>query len=203
MNKKYGYVRISTKEQNEIRQIIAMHECGIDDKFIFIDKQSGKDFDRPQYKKMLKQLSCGDTLFVHSIDRLGRNYNDIIAQWRYITTVRKADIVVIDMPLLDTRQKTMGLTGTFISDIVLQILSYVAEIEKDNIAKRQAEGIAAAKLNGVRFGRTSIPMPPNFPERYFALKQAGLSNASIAEHFGISLSLLYNWKRKHITNHQK
>ena len=139
MNKNYGYIRVSTKEQNESRQLLAMHEAGIEKEMIYIDKQSGKDFLRPQYKRMMRRLRSGDAVFILSIDRLGRNYEEIIEQWKIITSEKQADIVVLDMPLLDTRQRDKDLTGVFISNLVLQILSYVAQTERENIRKRQAE----------------------------------------------------------------
>lgn len=161
--KVYGYIRVSTREQNEDRQKIALLEMGIPEKQIFMDKLSGKDFERPSYKKLLKKLDENSTLFVKSIDRLGRNYEDLIKQWGIITKEKRADIVVLDMPILDTRREK-NLLGTFISDIVLSLLSYVAENERMNIKQRQAEGIAAAKERGVKFGRPSIPFPDNFDE---------------------------------------
>lgn len=157
----YGYIRVSSKDQNEDRQIIAMKEAGISEKNIFIDKQSGKDFDRPQFQKLYSKLKDGDVLYVKSIDRLGRNYEDIQTWWRRITRFREADIVVLDMPLLDTR-RGKDLMGTFLSDIVLQVLSFVAQNERENIKQRQAEGIAAAKARGVRFGRPPGEVPDNF-----------------------------------------
>ena len=159
----YGYMRVSTREQNEERQRIALLEMGVPEKQIYMDKQSGKDFDRTQYKRLLRKLDCNSVLFVKSIDRLGRNYADLNEQWCTITKEKGADIVVIDMPLLDTRREK-NLLGTFISDIVLALLSYVAENERINIKQRQAEGIAAAKARGVKFGRSSVPLPPNFYE---------------------------------------
>lgn len=159
--KVYGYMRVSTKEQNEDRQKIALMEMGVPEKRIYIDKTSGKDFERKQYKRLLRKLDGNSVLYVKSIDRLGRNYADLNEQWRIITKEKKADIVVIDMPLLDTRREK-NLLGTFISDIVLALLSYVAENERINIKQRQAEGIAAAKARGVKFGRPSIPIPDNF-----------------------------------------
>ncbi|MBQ1678379.1 MAG: recombinase family protein [Oscillospiraceae bacterium] len=155
----YGYVRVSTREQNEERQLIAMREFGVDR--IFTDKQSGKDFDRPQYQKLLRKLKKDDVLVIKSIDRLGRNYDDILVQWRVITKEKQAAIVVLDMPLLDTRQNR-DLTGTLIADIVLQLLSYVAQTEREFIRQRQKEGIAAAKARGVRFGREAMPIPAEF-----------------------------------------
>ena len=151
----YGYARVSTREQNEERQIISLVEYGIDKQNIFIDKQSGKDFERKNYKRLIKKLKTGDVLVVKSIDRLGRNYTEIIEQWHYITQTLVVDIVVLDMPLLDTT-KSKDLLGTLISDIVLQLLSYVAENERNTIRQRQAEGIAAAKKRGVKFGRPKI-----------------------------------------------
>lgn len=160
-NKIYGYVRVSSTDQNEERQMVALAEAGVAEKNIFMDKQSGKSFDRPQYKKIVKKLKAGDLLYVLSIDRLGRNYEEIQNQWRIITKEIGADICVLDMPLLDTRQGK-DLMGTFIADLVLQILSFVAQSERENIKKRQEQGIAAAKAKGVRFGRPEIPVPDNF-----------------------------------------
>lgn len=157
----YGYVRVSTRDQNEERQLIALREFGIDSRLIFMDKLSGKDFNRPEYKRLIKRLRPDDVLVVMSIDRLGRNYGEILEQWRIITKEKNADIVVLDMPLLDTR-KNRDLTGTLIADIVLQLLSYVAETERDFIRKRQAEGIAAAMARGVRFGALPKPRPEEF-----------------------------------------
>lgn len=160
-NKIYGYVRVSSTDQNEERQMVALAEAGVLEKNIFMDKQSCKSFDRPQYKKLVKKLKTGDLLYVLSIDRLGRNYEEIQNQWRIITKEMGADICVLDMPLLDTRQGK-DLMGTFIADLVLQILSFVAQSERENIKKRQEQGIAAAKAKGVRFGRPEIPIPDNF-----------------------------------------
>ena len=157
----YGYIRVSTKEQNEDRQLIALNEYNVPEKNIYMDKQSGKDFDRKQYKRMLRAVKENDLIIIKSIDRLGRNYAEILEQWRMITKIKKADIFVIDMPILDTR-RGKDLMGTFLSDIVLQVLSFVAESERDNIKQRQAEGIAAAKAKGVKFGRPPKELPPNF-----------------------------------------
>lgn len=157
----YGYVRVSTREQNEQRQMIAMKEYGVEEARIYTDKQSGKDFARKNYKRLLRRLKSGDTLVIKSIDRLGRNYEEILEQWRCITKEKQAAIVVLDMPLLDTRQ-TRDLTGTLIADLVLQLLSYVAQTERESIRQRQAEGIAAAKNRGVKFGRPERPLPDNF-----------------------------------------
>ena len=163
MGNVYGYVRVSTKDQNEDRQLIALQEMSIPEKNIFVDKQSGKDFKRPMYKRMLRKIKKDDLLYVKSIDRLGRNYVEILEQWRILTKEKGIDIVVLDMPLLDTR-RGKDLMGTFLSDIVLQVLSFVAENERENIRQRQAEGIAAAKARGVKFGRPPLPLPDNFYE---------------------------------------
>ena len=166
----YGYIRVSTKEQNEDRQMIALREVGVPEKNIFMDKQSGKDFNRPQYRKLLRKLKKDDLLYIKSIDRLGRNYEEILQQWRYLTKDKGIDIVVLDMPLLDTR-RGKDLMGTFLSDIVLQVLSFVAENERTNIRQRQAEGIAAAKARGVRFGRPEKEIPDDFEEIVAAWEQ--------------------------------
>ena len=157
----YGYMRVSSKEQNEDRQKIALTEMGVPENNIYMDKQSGKDFERTQYKRLLRKLNENSVLYIKSIDRLGRNYGELNEQWRIITKEKKADIVVIDMPLLDTRREK-NLLGTFISDVVLALLSYAAENERTNIKQRQAEGIAAAKARGVKFGRPPLPIPQNF-----------------------------------------
>ena len=161
----YGYVRVSAKDQNEDRQIIAMREVGVSEKNIYMDKQSGKDFKRKQYKRLVRKMKKDDLLYIKSIDRLGRNYEEIIKQWRYLTKEKRIDIIVLDMPLLDTR-RGKDLMGTFLSDIVLQVLSFVAENERSNIRQRQAEGIAAAKARGVKFGRPPKPLPENFHTVY-------------------------------------
>lgn len=181
----YGYVRVSTKEQNEDRQLIAMRTYGVAEKNIVVEKESGKDFQRPRYRQLLKKLKQGDILVVKSIDRLGRNYEEILEQWRIITKEKGVSIVVLDMPLLDTRQGR-DLTGTLISDIVLQLLSYVAQTERENTRQRQMEGIAAAKARGVRFGNPPLRMPEGFE----ALKkqwQAGkISSREAGKKLGIS-----------------
>ena len=161
MGNLYGYIRVSTRDQNEDRQLIALRELKIPEKNIFMDKQSGKDFNRPQYKRLVRKLKKDDLLYIKSIDRLGRNYAEILEQWRLLTQTKGADIVVLDMPLLDTR-RGKDLMGTFLSDIVLQVLSFVAENERTNIRQRQAEGITAAKARGVKFGRPPLPIPQNF-----------------------------------------
>ena len=176
----YGYIRVSTKEQNADRQIIAMNKLHIQKKNLFIDKQSGKDFARPQYLKLLQKLKKDDLLYIKSIDRLGRNYSEILEQWRILTKNRKIDIVVIDMPLLDTR-RGKDLMGTFLSDIVLQVLSFVAENERTNIKQRQAEGIAAAKARGVKFGRPATPLPNNFVQVYADWKDGKITGTAAAK----------------------
>jgi DNA invertase Pin-like site-specific DNA recombinase len=191
---KYGYVRVSTKDQNEARQIIALSEYGIEQKYIYMDKQSGKNFDRPQYQKMLRKLKKDDTLVIKSIDRLGRNYEEILAQWRCITKEKQANIVVLDMPLLDTAQ-SRDLTGTLIADIVLQLLSYVAQTEREFIRQRQAEGIAAAKARGVRFGRKPLQHPENFEEVLTAWNAKELSARSAARQLGVTHNTFLNWAR--------
>lgn len=191
MNSKvYGYVRVSTREQNIERQIISLLKAEIDRKNIYIDKQSGKDFRRPAYKKMIKHVREGDLIIIKSIDRLGRNYQEIMEQWRIITKEKKADIRIQDMPLLDTT-KTKDLLGTFISDVVLQLLSFVAENERVNIRQRQAEGIAAAKAKGVRFGKPVIPLPDNFPELYQEWIQSHISLEELANICNMGRSTMY------------
>lgn len=180
-SKIYGYIRVSSKDQNEDRQLIALHGRGVKDDYIYIDKKSGKDFNRPQYKKLMKKLKPGDLLMIQSIDRLGRNYEEVQNQWRVLTKEKEVDICVIDMPLLDTRQGK-DLLGTFIADLVLQILSFVAQNEREYIRKRQAEGIAAAKAKGVKFGRKPLPLPDNFHEvhRAWRSKKLTLKQAAAA-----------------------
>lgn len=194
---KYGYVRISSKEQNVDRQLIAMQEFVSNKKNIFIDKHSGKDFDRPAYKELLRKLKSGDVFFVKSIDRLGRNYDEILEQWRIITKVKQADIYVVDFPLLDTRKKgDNGLTGAFIADLVLQILSYVAQTEREFIHQRQAEGIAAAKLRGQQMGRPSITLPDNFYSIALRCKNGEISVAFGAKECNMNRSTFYKYLRQ-------
>ena len=183
----YGYVRVSTREQNEGRQIIAMKEFGVAAEHIVLDKQSGKDFDRPGYRRLMRKLKAGDTLVIKSIDRLGRNYEEILEQWRLLTKEKLASIVVLDMPLLDTRQGR-DLTGTLIADIVLQLLSYVAQTERENIRQRQAEGIAEAKAKGVRFGPPCHPLPDSFEELRQAWRNKRMTLRAAAEACGIPKS---------------
>ena len=190
MGKTYGYVRVSTKEQNEDRQVLALNEVEVPKENIYMDKQSGKDFNRPMYQHLLKKIKEGDLLYVKSIDRLGRNYEEILEQWRIITKDRKADIAVLDMPLLDTR-RGRDLMGTFLSDIVLQVLSFVAENERGNIRQRQKEGIEAAKLRGVKFGRPPKPLPENFVQVYKRWLKKEINGIQAAELCEMSVPTFY------------
>lgn len=183
----YGYVRVSSREQNEDRQMIALREVKVPPGNIFVDKQSGKDFERPKYKIMLRKLKKDDLLYIKSIDRLGRNYEEILEQWRILTKEKKVDIVILDMPLLDTR-RGKDLMGTFLSDIVLQVLSFVSENERTNIRKRQAEGIAAAKARGVQFGRPPKSLPENFHQVYQQWKNGMITGTTAAKKCGMPLS---------------
>lgn len=183
----FGYIRVSSRDQNEDRQLIALKELAIPEKNIFIDKQSGKDFKRPQYRKMIRRVRKDDLLYIKSIDRLGRNYAEILEQWRILTKDKGIDIVVLDMPLLDTR-RGKDLMGTFLSDIVLQVLSFVAENERTNIRQRQAEGIAAAKARGVRFGRPPSRLPDNFHDVYQRWKNGKIPGTSAAKECNMPLS---------------
>ena len=194
--RKYAYLRVSTKEQNVDRQILALEQYHILKKNIYCDYQSGKDFERPEYQKLLRKLKEGDLLIVKSIDRLGRNYNDILSQWQYITKEIKADIMVLDMELLDTRQKTGNLTGTLIADLVLQIFAYVAQMEREFICQRQAEGIAAARRKGKKLGRPEKEMPDEFSKICRRCKQGELSTRQAAELLGVSHSTFYRKYRK-------
>lgn len=187
MGNLYGYIRVSTKDQNEDRQLLALKELAIPPRNLFIDKQSGKDFERPQYRQMIRKLKKDDLLYIKSIDRLGRNYSEILEQWRIVTKEKGVDIVVLDMPLLDTR-RGKDLMGTFLSDVVLQILSFVAENERINIRQRQAEGIAAAKARGVRFGRPPRPLPENFLPLYQEWKRGNITASMAANLCGMPLS---------------
>ncbi len=187
----FGYMRVSTREQNEDRQKLALLEAGVPSGRIYMDKQSGKDFDRAQYKRLLRRLDGNSVLFIKSIDRLGRNYADLNEQWRVITKEKGADIVVIDMPLLDTRREK-NLLGTLISDIVLALFSYVAENERTNIRTRQAEGIAAAKAKGVQFGRPSLPLPDNFEEVRKIWRMGEISMREAAKACGLNPKTFYS-----------
>ena len=191
----YAYIRVSSKDQNEARQRDAMKNLGIVPWNIFCDKQSGKDFDRPMYRRMVKRMKKDDVLYIKSIDRLGRDYDGIIEQWRHLVRDKGIDIVVLDMPLLDTR-KSKDLLGTFLSDIVLQLLSYVAENERNNIKKRQAEGIAAAKQRGKSFGRPSNPLPSNFQDVVAAVDRGEISGLAAAHMCGMTKSTFQYQRRK-------
>ena len=192
----YGYARVSSMDQNEGRQMIALHEAAVLERNIFMDKQSGKDFDRPNYKKLVKKLKAGDLLYVLSIDRLGRNYEEIQTQWRILTKEIGIDICVLDMPLLDTRNGK-DLMGTFIADLVLQILSFVAQSERENIRKRQAEGIAAAKAKGIKFGRPEKSVPNDFSKIVKAWEQKKLTLAEVLKQCNISESTFYRKLREY------
>lgn len=187
----YAYIRVSTKDQKTDRQLDSMRRLNIPAKNIFVDKQSGKDFDRPRYRRLMKRVKAEDVIYVKSIDRLGRNYSEILQQWAFITREKKADIVVLDMPLLDTRQKDGDLMGVFIADLVLQILSYVAQTERDFIKKRQAEGIAAAKERGVKFGAKEIDMPPEFEQVKEKWEKGEISLTAGGRLLGVSRSTFY------------
>ena len=191
----YGYVRVSTRDQNEARQLVAMKEFGVPDDCVYMDKQSGKDFNRPRYQELVQRLQPNDVLVVKSIDRLGRNYEDILEQWRVITKEKQAAIVVIDMPLLDTRQGR-DLTGTLIADIVLQLLSYVAETERNFIRQRQAEGIAAAKARGQRFGRPKKVRSEEYHDLVAQWKDGRLSATDAAQCLGVARNTFMKWVRE-------
>lgn len=186
----YGYVRVSTNEQNEGRQMLAMNTVQVPEENIYLDKQSGKDFKRPMYRRLLRRLKQDDVLYIKSIDRLGRNYEEVLEQWRVLTKEKKVDIVVLDMPLLDTR-RGKDLMGTFLSDIVLQVLSFVAENERKNIKERQREGIEAAKLRGVRFGRPEKPVPDNFRQAYGKWAAGEISGREAAQQCNMPFSSFY------------
>ena len=195
MSKKYGYVRVSSVDQNEERQLIEMRKVGVPEDHIFIDKQSGKNFDRPNYKRLVRRLKEGDLLYILSIDRLGRNYEEIQNQWRILTKEKGVDIVVIDMPLLDTRQGK-DLMGTFIADLVLQILSFVAQSEREKIRERQKQGIAAAKARGVQFGRPEKELPADFPKLVKEWENKRLSLQELLKQCGFSEATFYRRLRE-------
>ena len=194
MGQIYGYARVSTKEQNEARQLTALREMGIPSENVYLDKQSGADFERVQNRRMLRRLGPGDTLIVKSIDRLGRNYTEILEQWRIITKSKRAAIVILDMPLLDTRQNR-DLTGQLIADIVLQLLSYVAQTEREFIRQRQAEGIVAARERGVHFGREAAPVSEGFPEILAEWRAKKLGSRAAAERLGVSQTTFLKWAK--------
>lgn len=191
----YGYVRVSSTDQNPERQLIEMRKQEIPDGNIFLDKQSGKDFDRTNWKRLTRRLKAGDVLFIKSIDRLGRNYDDILSVWRSLTKQKNVDIVVLDMPLLDTR-KDKDLMGTVIADIVLQLLSYVAQTEREFIKQRQAEGIAAAKARGVRFGREPMQRPAGYEKAYSEWDRGECSARQAGVYLGVSHKTFLNWARE-------
>lgn len=197
---KYAYVRVSTKDQNTERQFIAIEPLGIKPKNLFTDRQSGKDFNRPAYKRLLRKLKPGDILYVKSIDRLGRNYQEIIEQWRIITKEKQADIKVLDMPLLDTTY-AKDLLGTFVADLVLQVMSFVAEIERENIRQRQAEGIAAARAKGIKWGRTRKELPENFEEIYLRWAMGEMTQERLLEQCGMKKSAFYERVREYRKEH--
>ncbi len=197
----YGYVRVSSIDQNEDRQLVVMCENNVPNGNIYIDKQSGKDFERPQYKKLVKKLKAGDLLYILSIDRLGRNYEEIQKQWRILTKDIGIDICVIDMPLLDTRNGK-DLMGTFIADLVLQILSFVAQSERENIKKRQAQGIVAAKARGVKFGRPESPLPENFDKIIKDWDKGNISTADALKLCDMSTSTFYRRRREYKLIHR-
>lgn len=192
----FGYVRVSAKDQHTDRQMMVMDELGLQKRNIFIDKQSGKDFNRPQYKRMIRKLKAGDIIYIKSIDRLGRNYDDIIEQWRLLTHQMNVHIVVIDFPLLDTRKKDKDITGKFIADLVLQILSYVAQVERENIKQRQKEGIIAAHQKGTRFGRPSKQVPSEFKSVYEEWTQQKISGREAARRLSVDYKTFFKWVKK-------
>lgn len=192
----YAYIRVSTKEQNTDRQLLALEPYHIPKENIYCDHQSGKNFDRPAYQQLIRKIKSGDLLIVKSIDRLGRNYNDILVQWQYITKEIGADILVLDMELLDTRQKAGNLTGTLIADLVLQIFAYVAQTEREFISQRQAEGIAAAKRNGKKFGRPTLVLPAEFESICQQCRSGSISTRQAAKQLGMSHTTFYRKYRK-------
>ena len=191
----YGYVRVSSKDQCEARQVLALREFKVPERNIYMDKMSGKNFNRPQYRRMVRKLKAGDVLVVKSIDRLGRNYEEILEQWRMLTKKKEVDVVVLDMPLLDTRMSGGNLTGVFVADLVLQILSYVAQTERENIRQRQMEGIAAAKQRGVKFGRPKKRVPEEFARLREKWMQKEVSSREAAKRLGISQDTFLRWSK--------
>lgn len=194
--KKYAYIRVSSKDQNIDRQVMAMEGIGLIKKQMIIDYQTGKDFNRQNYRKLVKKLKRGDELYIKSIDRLGRNYDEILAEWRYLTTVKQINIIVLDFPLLDTRLKVNGITGKFLADLVLQVLSYVAQVERENINQRQREGIKIAKEKGVKFGRPKKEYPENFLEVARMWREGNISLRDGAKLLSISHTTFSNWLRE-------
>ena len=194
-NKVYGYARVSARDQNLDRQIGALNEFGVEPSMVLTDKASGKDFNRPAYKRLMRKLRPGDTVVIKSIDRLGRDYEEILVEWRRITKDKQAAVVVLDMPLLDARTAKNGITGVFLSDLVLQLLSYVAQVERENIKQRQAEGIAAAKARGVRFGRPKIPIPDNFEVVLDDYESGRITRKQASENLGVCMTTFDEWRR--------
>lgn len=197
----YGYARVSAKDQNLSRQLDAFKNMGLASKDIYADKASGKNFKRPAYKRLVRSLKSGDVVYIKSIDRLGRNYEEIIDEWRHITRDKKAHIVVLDMPILDTRSEIAGITGVFLTDVVLQVLSYVAQIERENIHQRQAEGIAAAKVRGVKFGRPPIHRPDIYDQIKDAYLHGLITRKEAAARLKVSASTFDNWLRQDRSQH--
>ncbi|MGT2950818.1 resolvase [Streptococcus cuniculi] len=195
---KYGYIRVSTRDQNIDRQLSAMLSEGIEEKYLYIDQSSGKNFNRRAYKQMLAVLMPGDELVIKSIDRLGRNYDEIIKQWNYLVKEKKVDIVVLDFPLLNTNLKIDTITGKFISDLCLQVLSYVAQVERENIKKRQLEGIVEAKKKGIKFGRPNKTCPKEFPEIIKRWKRQEITVQEVANQFKVSKSTVYRWLKNKV-----
>lgn len=192
----YGYARVSAKDQNLARQFDALHEQGLKPESIYADKASGKDFNRPSYRQLMRKLKPGDVVFIKSIDRLGRNYQEIIEEWHSITHKKGANIVVLDMPLLDTRADRDGITSVFITDVVLQVLSYVAQIERENIRQRQAEGIASAKARGVRFGRPKIDRPESYSRTKDDYEKGTITRKEAATRLKISITTFDSWLKE-------
>lgn len=192
----FGYARVSTVEQNPDRQLDALREFGIEERCIYTDKASGKDFNRPAYKKLFKRLKSGDVLVIKSIDRLGRNYTEILEEWRKLTKEKRAAVVVLDMPLLDTRNSKEGITSVFIADLVLQLLSYVAQVERENIRQRQAEGIAAAKARGVRFGRPKLNRPSSYCKTKESYLSGTITRKEAATRLRISIATFDRWLKE-------
>lgn len=193
---KYGYVRVSSRDQNIDRQMSAMLNAGLEKERIFIDKLSGKDFNRPRYQRLVKRLSTGDELYIKSIDRLGRDYDEIIEQWRFLTKMKDIDIIVLDFPLLDTRNQVNGITGKFIADLVLQILSYVAQVERENIHQRQMEGIKEAKAKGIHFGRPVNDLPEGFEEVYNLWKSKQISQREAGKRLNSNHVTFGRWVKR-------
>lgn len=191
----YGYARVSSKDQNLARQLDALREFGVRDAMVFADVASGGDFNRPAYRRLIRRLRAGDVVVVKSIDRLGRNYDEILEEWRCITKRKRAHVVVLDMPLLDTRQNAFGITGVFLSDVVLQLLSYVAQVERESIRQRQAEGIAAAKARGVQFGRPRKQIPANFASVEAAYERGDITRSEAASQLGVCAATFDSWRK--------